>query len=269
VAQDVIVTQDDCGTVNGIYVEPIVESGEIIEALRDRIVGRVALEDQRDYEDNLIVAVNTRSRGSGGGHSSGGHRAREDPLRADLRSKRGVCQLCYGRNLAPAGSSSGARRWASSRPNPSESRARSSPCARFHIGGAATRVSEQSTQDTKSDGFAKFLNIATVRNKVGDLVAMNRIGILAVVDEKGREKERYQVVYGAKLRVETARECEPTASCSSGTPTPSRSSPKSAAWSISGPDRRHHLPGADGRDSGMSHWVSPTRPTRSACRPLW
>src|SRR5207253_6635243 len=57
IAQDVIITEDDCGTADGIYVEPIIESGEIIEPLRDRIVGRVALEDQRDYEDNIIVGV--------------------------------------------------------------------------------------------------------------------------------------------------------------------------------------------------------------------
>ena len=58
VAQDVIITEDDCGTTDGIYVEPIIESGEIIEPLRDRIVGRVALEDQRDYENQVIVHVN-------------------------------------------------------------------------------------------------------------------------------------------------------------------------------------------------------------------
>ena len=62
VAQDVIVSENDCGTTEGIYVEPIIESGEIIEPLRDRIVGRVALEDQKDYEGNVIVAVTPRNR---------------------------------------------------------------------------------------------------------------------------------------------------------------------------------------------------------------
>src|SRR5690242_2957112 len=72
----------------------------------------------------------------------------------------------------------------------------------FHIGGTATRISEQSTQDAKSDGFARFLNINSVKNKNGELIAMNRNGKIVVVDEKGREKERYDVVYGAKITVE-------------------------------------------------------------------
>jgi len=203
VAQDVIVTEYDCGTTNGIYVEPIVESGEIIEPLRDRIVGRVALEDQYDYENNLIVGVNQEitEELAAAIQAAGIERVK---IRSVLtcESKRGVCQLCYGRNLATGrlverGEAVGVIAAQSIGEPGTQLTMRT-----FHIGGAATRVAEQSTQDTKSDGYAKFININTVRNKAGDLVAMNRNGILAVVDEKGREKERYQVVYGAKLRVE-------------------------------------------------------------------
>jgi DNA-directed RNA polymerase subunit beta' len=203
VAQDVIVTASDCGTTNGIYVEPIVESGEIIEALRDRIVGRVALEDQIDYEGSVIVGVNQEitEELAAAIQAAGIERVK---IRSVLtcESKRGVCQLCYGRNLATGrlverGEAVGVIAAQSIGEPGTQLTMRT-----FHIGGAATRVSEQSTQDTKSDGFAKFININTVRNKPGDLVAMNRNGILAVVDDKGREKERYQVVYGAKLRVD-------------------------------------------------------------------
>jgi len=203
VAQDVIVTECDCGTSNGIYVEPIVESGEIIEPLRDRIVGRVALEDQLDYEGNLIVGVNQEisEELAAAIQSAGIERVK---IRSVLtcESKRGVCQLCYGRNLATGrlverGEAVGVIAAQSIGEPGTQLTMRT-----FHIGGAATRVAEQSTQDAKSDGYAKYLNIVTVRNKAGELVAMNRNGILAVVDEKGREKERYQVVYGAKLRLE-------------------------------------------------------------------
>src|SRR6266705_1371112 len=68
--------------------------------------------------------------------------------------------------------------------------------------GTASRISEQSTQDAKSDGFARYIGIQTVRSKAGELIAMNRNGIIAVVDDKGREKERYQANYGARVLVE-------------------------------------------------------------------
>jgi len=202
VAQDVIVTENDCGTGSGIYVESIVESGEIIESLRDRIVGRVALEDLYDYEGNLIARVNQEINEelAAAIQAAGIERVK---IRSVLtcESKRGVCRLCYGRNLATGrmverGEAVGVIAAQSIGEPGTQLTMRT-----FHIGGAATRVSEQSTQDAKTDGFAKFLGIVTVRNKNGDLVAMNRNGILAIVDEKGREKERYQVVYGAKIRV--------------------------------------------------------------------
>src|SRR2546428_13862409 len=71
----------------------------------------------------------------------------------------------------------------------------------FHIGGTASRVCEQSRVDAKSNGMVRFINLQTVKAKSGDLVVMNRQGSIAVVDDKGRERERYSVVYGAKLKV--------------------------------------------------------------------
>jgi DNA-directed RNA polymerase subunit beta' len=203
VAQDVIITEDDCGTSDGIYVEPIIESGEIIEPLRDRIVGRVALEDQRDYENNVIVSVNEEitEELASAIQAAGIERVK---IRSVLtcESKRGVCRLCYGRNLATGrmverGEAVGIISAQSIGEPGTQLTMRT-----FHIGGAATRVSEQSTQDAKSDGFVKFNNVNTVRNKKGELIAMNRNGILIIVDEKNRERERYPVVYGAKINVE-------------------------------------------------------------------
>jgi DNA-directed RNA polymerase subunit beta' len=203
VAQDVIVTEDDCGTTDGIYVEPIIESGEIIEPLRDRIVGRVALEDQRDYENNVIVGVNQEitEELASAIQAAGIERVK---IRSVLtcESKRGVCRLCYGRNLATGrmverGEAVGIISAQSIGEPGTQLTMRT-----FHIGGAATRVSEQSTQDAKSDGFVRFNNINTVRNNKGELIAMNRNGILIIVDEKNRERERYPVVYGAKINVE-------------------------------------------------------------------
>ncbi|MEI9973242.1 MAG: hypothetical protein WDO73_15065 [Ignavibacteriota bacterium] len=101
VAQDVIISENDCGTTEGIYVEPIIESGEIIEPLRDRIVGRMPLEDQKDYEGNLIVGVNQEITEdlAAAIQAAGIERVK---IRSVLtcESKRGVCVACYGRNLA-------------------------------------------------------------------------------------------------------------------------------------------------------------------------
>jgi DNA-directed RNA polymerase subunit beta' len=202
VAQDVIITEDDCGTSDGIYVEPIIESGEIIEPLRDRIVGRVALEDQRDYENSVIVVVNQEitEELASSIQAAGIERVK---IRSVLtcESKRGVCRLCYGRNLATGrmverGEAVGIISAQSIGEPGTQLTMRT-----FHIGGAATRVSEQSTQDAKSNGFVRFSNVNTVRNNKGDLIAMNRNGILIIVDEKQRERERYPVVYGAKINV--------------------------------------------------------------------
>jgi DNA-directed RNA polymerase subunit beta' len=203
VAQDVIVTEPDCGTADGIFVEPIVESGETIEPLRDRIIGRVALEDIHDHEGNLLVAANQEitEELASAIQDAGIDRVK---IRSVLtcESKRGVCQLCYGRNLATGrlveqGEAVGIISAQSIGEPGTQLTMRT-----FHIGGAATAGAEQNKQDAKYDGYAKYLEIRTVRNEQNEIIAMNRTGRIAVLDEKGRERERYQVVYGAKILVE-------------------------------------------------------------------
>src|SRR6202012_639432 len=178
VAQDVIISENDCGTTEGIVVEPIIESGEIIEAPRDRIVGRVALEDQRDYEGNVIVAVNQEitEELAAAIQAAGIERVK---IRSVLtcESKRGVCIACYGRNLATGrfverGEAVGGIAAQSIGEPGTQLTMRT-----FHIGGTATRISEQSKQDAKSDGFAKYIGIQTVRSKQNEIIAMNRNGI--------------------------------------------------------------------------------------------
>jgi DNA-directed RNA polymerase subunit beta' len=117
-------------------------------------------------------------------------------------SKRGVCIRCYGRNLASGrtvelGEAVGVIAAQSIGEPGTQLTMRT-----FHIGGTASRVSEQSHLDAKNAGIVRFINLTSVRSKAGDLVAMNRSGAVAIVDERGREKERYQIVYGAKLKVE-------------------------------------------------------------------
>jgi DNA-directed RNA polymerase subunit beta' len=203
VAQDVIVSEHDCGTVEGIYVGPIVESGEIIEPLRDRIIGRVSLERLKDYEGNVIVDINQEINEdlASAIQAAGIERVK---IRSVLtcESRRGVCILCYGRNLGSGrmvelGEAVGVIAAQSIGEPGTQLTMRT-----FHIGGTASRVSEQSRVDAKTNGSVRFINMITVRSKSGHQVSMNRSGSVAVIDERGREKERYQIVYGAKLNVE-------------------------------------------------------------------
>ena len=202
VAQDVIVTEVDCGTVDGIYVESIVESGEIIEPFRDRIVGRVSLEKVRDYEGNVIVDINQEVTEdlANAIQQAGIERVK---IRSVLtcEAKRGCCVKCYGRNLATGrlvelGEAVGVLAAQSIGEPGTQLTMRT-----FHIGGTASRIAEQSSHDAKNNGFVKFVNLGTVRNKEGDFVVMNRDGAITIVDEKGREREHYSVVYGARVKV--------------------------------------------------------------------
>ncbi|HXC97343.1 MAG TPA: DNA-directed RNA polymerase subunit beta' [Edaphobacter sp.] len=206
VAQDVIISQHDCGTVEGIYVTPIIEAGETIEPLRDRIIGRVSLEKLKDFEGKTIVDINQEIDEdlANAVQAAGIERVK---IRSVLtcESKRGVCILCYGRNLGSGkmvemGEAVGVIAAQSIGEPGTQLTMRT-----FHIGGTASRVSDASHIEAKNNGTVRFINLVTVRAKSGDLVAMNRNGSIAIVDDKGREKERYAIVYGAKLKVEDGK----------------------------------------------------------------
>ena len=202
VAQDVIISEQDCGTVKSIDADALVEGGEIIQSLKDRVLGRVAAEDIRDpFSDDVIVRAGieideelaTRIEDAG---------LERVKIRSVLtcEAKRGVCIRCYGRNLAAGrlvelGEAVGIIAAQSIGEPGTQLTMRT-----FHIGGTA-RITVQSKHETKHGGIVRYHNVRTVVNREGDLVVMNRNGELAVVDDKGREKERYPVVYGAKIKV--------------------------------------------------------------------
>jgi DNA-directed RNA polymerase subunit beta' len=203
VAQDVIISQNDCGTVEGIYVTPIIEAGETIEPLRDRIIGRVSLEKLKDFEGNVIVDVNQEiDEDLANAIQAAGIEKVKIRSVLTCESKRGACILCYGRNLGSGkmvemGEAVGVIAAQSIGEPGTQLTMRT-----FHIGGTASRVSDTSHIEAKNAGSVRFINLVTVRSKSGDLVAMNRNGSIAIIDDKGREKERYAIVYGAKLKVE-------------------------------------------------------------------
>src|SRR5687767_4603209 len=203
VSQDVIVSEYDCGTVKYIDATPLVEGGDIIQSLRDRILGRVAAEDVRDPLSSEIIAQGNNEITEELAQKiedSGLERVR---IRSGLTcdTKRGICVLCYGRNLgsgrlAELGEAVGIIAAQSIGEPGTQLTMRT-----FHIGGTASRVVEASKHESKSAGVVKFHNLRTVVNRDGDLVATNRNGEIAVADERGRERERYPVVYGAKIKV--------------------------------------------------------------------
>jgi len=208
VAQDAIISEDNCGTLDGIEMTPLMEGGEIIEPLGERVLGRVALEDVKDpFTAEVIVKSNQ-------GIDEDLVQRIEDAglerikIRSVLtcQSKRGVCVMCYGRDLARGhnvthGEAIGVIAAQSIGEPGTQLTMRT-----FHIGGTASRRAEQTTLESRNDGALKFINVSTVVNKDGDFVVMNRNGEIAIVDypegEKGRERERerYPVVYGAKFK---------------------------------------------------------------------
>ncbi|MEE9147193.1 MAG: DNA-directed RNA polymerase subunit beta' [Candidatus Tectomicrobia bacterium] len=210
VTQDVIATTHDCGTMNGIAATALVQSGEIIESLGERILGRVAAEDIVDpYSGELLVARKTMI------DESAADRVENAGIeRVEIRSvltcelETGVCVMCYGRNLASGylaeiGEAIGVIAAQSIGEPGTQLTMRT-----FHIGGTASRQIEQSTLQAKNNGVVHYQNLRTVVSRDGALVVMNRNGTLVLEDEQGREKERYQIVYGARLRVKDDQKVE-------------------------------------------------------------
>ncbi|UCG38240.1 MAG: DNA-directed RNA polymerase subunit beta', partial [bacterium] len=205
VAQECIVTINDCGTLDGIVVTSLVEGGEVIQPLEERILGRIALDDIKDPESGEVVVqtaeeIDERSveeiekRGLG---------YEGIPIRSVLtcRAKRGVCAKCYGRDLArgqlvAVGEAVGIIAAQSIGEPGTQLTMRT-----FHIGGTASRHVEQTSLEAPIEGFLKYINLTTIKNRLGDLVVMNRNGEVAIADENGREKKRYPVIYGARFKV--------------------------------------------------------------------
>jgi DNA-directed RNA polymerase subunit beta' len=205
VAQDVVITDHDCGTMDGIEVSSLVEGGEIIESMKERILGRVALEDIQDpfSDTNEVIVKGNQEINEAFAERIEDAGIEKVKIRSVLtcKSKRGVCALCYGRDLARGrlvitGEAIGIIAAQSIGEPGTQLTMRT-----FHIGGTASRRAEQTTLECRIDGKVKFLNLRTVKNREGNLIVMNRNGEIAVLDDSGRERRRYSVIYGAKLRV--------------------------------------------------------------------
>ncbi len=207
VAQDVIITEEDCGTVNGIFIGPIIEGDEVVVALKERIIGRVALDNIVDViTDNLIVEANQEI-GDEQAEQIEGSGIERIRIRSVLtcEARQGVCARCYGRNLAThrmveLGEAVGIIAAQSIGEPGTQLTMRT-----FHIGGTASRIIEQSYLTTKNEGIVKFHNLKTVINRNKEIVVLNRNGQIGVTDSSGRELERYSVPQGSVVALEEGK----------------------------------------------------------------
>src|SRR5881628_1939714 len=222
IAQDVIVSESDCGTTDGILVTALVEGGEVIQPIEERILGRLAAEDIRDpLTGEIIVKLDEEvdEERAKSVVEAGVDRVK---IRSVLtcQSRRGVCARCYGRDLArgrivekgePVGVIA-----AQSIGEPGTQLTMRT----FHIGGTASKVVEQTVLEAKHAGVLRFMsfdakknadihnNGIAVRNKAGEWVVMNRNAKIAIYDETGREREKYPVMYGAKIKLKDGERAE-------------------------------------------------------------
>ena len=208
VAQDVIITEEDCGTLNGIFASAIVEGDEIVIPLSERIVGRIA-------QDNITDIITDKVIVSTGEEITEEKAERIEELgieRIKIRSvltcesKRGVCAKCYGRNLSigkliEIGEAVGVIAAQSIGEPGTQLTMRT-----FHIGGTASRIVEQSYFEAKNKGAMKYHNIKIVQTKKqGEYIVLNRNGQVSINDKDGKELERYPVPHGSILMFEDGK----------------------------------------------------------------
>ena len=204
VAQDLVVTEEDCGTTAGLAMAPLVEGGDVVEALGERVLGRVLAEDimKPGAPKEVLIEVGTlldeklvRLLETEG--------VDQISVRSPItcKTRYGVCSRCYGRDLARGrpisiGEAVGVIAAQSIGEPGTQLTMRT-----FHIGGAASRAAAASSVEVRNKGVIRFHHIKTVQHEKGHLVATSRSGELGVVDDFGRERERYKIPYGAVISV--------------------------------------------------------------------
>jgi DNA-directed RNA polymerase subunit beta' len=204
VTQDLVVTEEDCGTTNGALMRAIVEGGEVIESLRDRILGRTVAEDVLHPENRAVLA-------------SAGTMLEEDlidelelagvdevKVRTALtcETRFGLCAKCYGRDLGRGGLINLGEAVGVIAAQSIGEPGTQLTMRTFHIGGAASRAAIASSVEAKSNGLIGFnATMRYVTNSKGELVVISRSGEIVIQDEHGRERERHKVPYGATLSV--------------------------------------------------------------------
>ena len=202
VAQDVVITEADCGTHDGLTMTPIVEGGDVVEPLKDRVLGRIVAEDvflPGDDEDPIVTRNTLLDEAWVQKLEDAGVQAIKVRSTITCESSFGVCAHCYGRDLGRGhlvnlGEAVGVVAAQSIGEPGTQLTMRT-----FHIGGAASRAAAIDNVTVKTTGSVKFNNVKFVSHSDGHLVGVSRSGEISVLDQHGRERERYKLPYGATI----------------------------------------------------------------------
>ena len=210
VSQDLVVVEDDCGTDSGILMKPLIEGGDIVEPLKERVLGRTLLKDlSKPGSDDLILEAGTLLDEKNVALLEK-NAIDEVWVRSAItcETRYGICAKCYGRDLAKgrlvsAGESVGVVAAQSIGEPGTQLTMRT-----FHIGGAASRSVAANSIEVKTSGIAKYHNLNVVNNSKKDNVVISRSGELGILDDSGREKERYKIPYGAVITINDEEKVE-------------------------------------------------------------
>jgi DNA-directed RNA polymerase subunit beta' len=202
VSQDLGVVEEDCGTEKGINMTPIIEGGDVVEPLGERVLGRVVAKDVIDSEGNVVIAAGVMM--TEDSVSTLEHAGIDEVLvrsAITCESRYGICASCYGRDLGRGhqinvGEAVGVIAAQSIGEPGTQLTMRT-----FHIGGAASRTAADNSVALKFKGNIRFHNIKSVQNASGKFIAVSRSGELHLIDDNGRERERYKIPYGAEISV--------------------------------------------------------------------
>ena len=210
VSQDLVVTEDDCGTENGILMKPLIEGGDIVEPLRERVLGRTVLRDLYTKDSKTLILEAGTLLDEQNVDVLEEHAVDEVWVRSVITCDvaHGVCAKCYGRDLAKGrlvsvGESVGVVAAQSIGEPGTQLTMRT-----FHIGGAASRSVAANSIEVKTKGLARYHDLKIVENTKGENVIVSRSGELGVYDENGREKERYKIPYGAVISIKDGEKVE-------------------------------------------------------------
>ena len=208
VAQDLVINESDCGTEEGLVMKPLIEGGDVVEPLRERVLGRVVAEDVLIPNTNEVLVARNVMIDEKLCDLLEEHSIDEVKVRSVITCQNdfGVCAHCYGRDLARGhiinpGEAVGVIAAQSIGEPGTQLTMRT-----FHIGGAASRASAENSVQVKNNGSLKLHNAKYVINADGKIVVTSRSTEITIIDEHGREKERYKVPYGAVLTVQDGAE---------------------------------------------------------------